>query len=165
MTNGRTCCVTGPRGEQLPPDIRESTIKKKLEAEIRGLITYDDVSCFYIGMEPGVCQWAAEVILKLKKDYPSIKLHCVLSCETLANDWTEPQRDRFYTVMEHCDEEWTLQGAYTADCERKRVQYIIRRSDVVLAVWNGVEISHAGYALLLARTAGKEIRRIRLTNS
>lgn len=165
MQKGNTCCVTGPRAEYLPPGATERGIKKKLEAEIRKLVTYDGVTGFYVGMEPGVCQWAAEVILQLKNIFPGIKLHCVLSCETLADNWTEPQRDRFYAVMEHCDEEWMLQGAYTPDCERRCARYLIRHNDLLLAVWNDVEISGAGYALHLAQAAGKEIRLIRIEAS
>lgn len=165
MQKSRTCCVTGPCAERLPSGIGEHAIKQKLEAEIRTLITYEGITSFCIGMEPGVCQWAAEVVLQIKKEFPRLKLNCLLSCETLADDWTEPQRDRFYSVMEHCDEEWMLQGAYTPDCERKCARYIVRYSDMVLAVWDGVEISKTGYMLLLARAAGREIRLIDLTGS
>lgn len=161
MPNSKICCVTGPREDRIAAG-NEKMIRKELEETIRRLITYDDVGCFTIGMEPGANQWAVEIILRLKEEYPAVRLNCVLSCETLADEWTEPQRDHFYDVMEHCDEELMLQGAYTTDCERKRDEYIVRRSDCVLAVWDGVDISSTGYILLLARRSGKEIKIIGL---
>lgn len=159
MKNRKTCCVTGPREDRIAAG-NEKMARKELEEKIRRLITYDVVSCFMIGMEPGVNQWAAEIVLKLKEKYPAVRLNCVLSCETLADEWAEAQRDRFYGVMELCDEELMLQGAYTADCERKRDEYIVRHSDFVLAVWDGVDISSTGYILSLARRSGKEIKTI-----
>lgn len=159
MVKSKTCCLTGPREDRIASG-NEKMIRKELEDKIRKLITYDDVSCFYVGMESGVNQWAAEIVLRLKEEYPAVRLTCVLSCEALADEWTEPQRDHFYDVMERCDEELMLQGAYTADCERKRDEYIIRRSDFVLAIWEGVDISSTGYLLSLARRSGKEIETI-----
>jgi uncharacterized phage-like protein YoqJ len=160
MQKEKVCCIAGP--EQLPVGIDEEWVKQRLEAEIRRMVTYEGVTCFYIGMRPCICQWAAEIVLQLKKEYPSVKLKCVLSCETLANDWTELQRDLFYAVMEHCDEELLLQGEYTSDCEKACAKFLVKRCTSVLAVWDGVEIGNTGMILLYARREGREIRLIKL---
>lgn len=160
MQKGKNCCITGP--ERLPDGIGEKCVREKLETEIRRMVTYEGITCFYIGMCPGICQWAAEMVLQMKKECPSVKLRCVLSCETLADDWTEPQRDRFYTVMEHCDEELMLQGAYTSDCEKTCAKFLVKHCESLLAFWDGVEISSTGMALLYARREEREICLIKL---
>lgn len=160
MQKENACCIAGP--EHLPNGITEEWVRKKLDSEIRRMVTYEAVNCFYVGMRPGVCQWAAETVLRVKKDYPSVRLKCVLPCETLADDWTEPQRDRFYDVMEHCDEELMLQGAYTSDCEKKCAKFLARRCAAFLAFWDGTEICATGMALLYARRENCEINLIKL---
>ena len=160
MQREKACCIAGP--EYLPDGIAEEWVRKKLGSEICRMVTYEAISSFYVGMRPGVCQWAAEAVLRVKKDYPSVRLKCVLSCETLADEWTEPQRDRFYSVMEHCDEELMLQGAYTSDCERKCAKFLANRCDTFLAFWDGTEISATGMALLYARRENCEINLIKI---
>lgn len=160
MQKEKACCIAGP--ERLPDGVNEEWVRKKLDSEIRRMVTYEAIDSFYVGMRPGTCQWAAETVLRVKKDYPSVRLKCVLACETLADDWTESQRDRFYDMMEHCDEELMLQGAYTSDCEKSCAKFLAKRCEVLFAFWDGTEISATGMALLYARREDREIHLIKL---
>lgn len=158
----RACCFTGHRPQNLPFGFDERNpdciwLKQRLETEIRRLITYEHTTCFYSGMGLGVDQWAAEIVLKLREKYSYIRLKCVLPCETQAEFWTEPQRDRYFSIVEQCDEEIMLQGPYTKGCMQKRNKFMVDSSNIVLAVWNGEEASGTGSTVRYAQKKEREI--------
>ena len=101
----RTCCFTGHRSQSLPfrsdeTDERCVELRSKLKAEIERLITEDNVTHFISGMALGVDQICAELVLELKKQYPRITLECAIPCEEQAVTWSEPQRDRYFGIVE-----------------------------------------------------------------
>lgn len=158
--NEQTCCFTGHRPQSLPwkfneHDLRCQLLKHRLKVEIRHMITQRDVRHFISGMALGVDTWAAEIVLELKQEYP-ITLECAIPCETQAARWTEDDRERYFSIVEHCDKETMLQTRYTADCMQKRNRYMIDRSDYVIAVWNG-KPSGTGSTVTYARERSKEI--------
>lgn len=71
----------------------------------------------------------AEGVLRLQKEHPCIFLECVLPYETVANDWDEESRDRFFRVMEHCGRETLLQTKYTAAAMEQLEAYIRSHAD------------------------------------
>lgn len=64
-------------------------MKNILKKSIVQLIKTYDVNHFISGMALGVDQYAAEIVLELKKQYPQITLECAIPCETQAIKWTE----------------------------------------------------------------------------
>ena len=72
----------------------------------------------------------AEGVLRLKKEVPCILLECVLPYETVANDWDEESRNRFFYVMEHCGQETMLQTKFTADAMEKLEAYLCLQTDI-----------------------------------
>ena len=75
---------------------------------------------------------SAEVVETIKQEYPGIFLTCVIACETQADEWEENLRDRFFSVMEHCDKEVLLQTHATEDCFEKQRQYIMEKAAVIV---------------------------------
>lgn len=113
-----------------------------------------DVTHFISSADLGVGQYAAEIVLDLKKEYPGITLECVISCEKQAEYWSVAQRERYFTIMEQCDAETLLQYHYTKDCRKKRIEYMVNQSDYILAVWNGRQGGTCNI-VSIARTMGK----------
>lgn len=74
---------------------------------------------------------AAEAALRLRGEY-SIELECVIPYEEQAKGWTEPERDRYFSIIENCDKETLISTAYTDSCELKSYEHIINTADIVL---------------------------------
>lgn len=138
----KKCCFTGHRPKSLPFGYNENEpackkLKEQLMENIERQITDNGVTHFVSGMAMGVDIYAAEAVLELKKKYPNITLECVILCETQANDWSESWRDRYFDIIIRSDDAKTLQTHYSSGCMRKRNEYMVDNSDVVIAVWNG----------------------------
>ena len=69
-------------------------------------------------------------------------------------------RDRYFDIVMSCDEETMLQRHYTKDCMQKRNQYMVDKSDYVIAVWNG-KPSGTGNTVCYAESKGKTVIIIR----
>lgn len=136
------CCFAGPQPQSLPFGLDEENadclrLKQVLKEQTVYLIEALGVTHFIGGVDLGVGQYAAEIVLDLKRDYPEIILECVIPCENQAEKWTVAQRERYFSIVEHCDKETLLQHHYTRDCMKKRKEYMVNQSNYVLAVWNG----------------------------
>ena len=78
----KACAFTGHRPKKLPwgyneTDVRCVALKAALERQIRSLVQ-EGVMDFLSGMAEGVDLLAAEIVLHLRSEYPSVKLHCIL---------------------------------------------------------------------------------------
>ena len=155
----KTCAFTGhrPKGLGYPEsDERCTALKEKLRALIVKLIEEEGVTHFISGMAQGVDMYAAEIVLELKKQHPQITLECAIPYERQAAYWSEPLRNRYFSIAEQCDQETMLQRQYTPDCLRKRNQYMVDHAEIVLAVWNGSP-SGTGQTVWYARETGKPV--------
>ena len=126
MKENGVCCFTGHRPMKLPFGADEShpkcnQLKIILRAEIECLITEHRVCRFITGMALGIDQICAEIVLDLKKKYPQIMLECAIPYEGQAIQWSVEQRERYFGILEKCDEETMLQTRYTKDCMQKPI--------------------------------------------
>lgn len=157
----KTCCFTGHRPQNLPfwyneNDINYLKMKSILKKSIIQLIKNYDVNHYISGMALGIDQYAAEIVLELKRQYPQITLECVLPCENQAIKWTEVQRDRYFSIIKHCDKETLLQKQYTFYCMQKRNEYMVKNSSFIIAVFSG-KPSGTYKTITLAKSLGKNI--------
>lgn len=136
------CCFAGPWPTSLPFGGDEESpacmrLKQLLKEQAVHMIEAYGVTHFISSADLGVGQYAAEIVIELKKEYLGITLECVISSEKQAEYWSIAQRERYFTIVEQCDEETLSQHHYTRDCKRKRMEYMVNQSDYILAVWNG----------------------------
>ncbi|MHB1153729.1 MAG: SLOG family protein [Eubacteriales bacterium] len=143
----KTCCFFGsPMKYDMNENNKDSLhIKNCILENIINLIENKDVTHFISGMGTKIGIYAAETILKLKKTYPQCTLECAVSCETQAARWPAKLHERFYKILEKCDKETMIQKQYSDTCRQVRNEYMIDRSDYVIAVWNGRISSKAIY--------------------
>lgn len=73
----------------------------------------------------------AERVLALKESAPELYVECVMANETVAADWDESLRDRFFFVMERCDKETMLQTHPSSDCMKRMEDYIKDGADEI----------------------------------
>ena len=107
-------------------------------------------------MAIGVDMYAAEIVPGLKAKY-NITLECAIPCETQAEKWSEPLRNRYFEIASKCDKETLLQQRYTPDCMHKRNRYMVDQADFIIAVWDG-RVSGTSKTVRYAQHQGKPIR-------
>ncbi len=78
-------CFTGDRPEKLKQP--ESVIVKALETAIKEAIA-DGKNVFISGMARGVDIWAAEIVLRLRKEGANVKLICASPYEGFERRWS-----------------------------------------------------------------------------
>ena len=159
--NRKTVCFTGHRPQTLPfgfdeTDIKCVNMKQKLTKKICELIENEDVIHFISGMAIGVDMICAEIVLELKSEYTHITLECAIPCENQSDRWSEIYKQRYRQIISRCDKKTVLQKEYTNTCMHKRNEYMIKNSDIVIAVWNGTK-SGTGYTVECARKNKKII--------
>jgi len=160
----KTVCFTGHRPQTLKFLWNEEcemckNLKMQIKNTITELIEKENAIHFISGMALGVDMICAEIVLELKKTYPQITLECAIPCETQAAKWTEKYRDRYFNTIIASDKETLLQTHYTADCMMKRNKYMVDKSDIVVAVWNGSKGGTAN-TVNYAKQSGKTIKQI-----
>ena len=160
----KTVCFTGHRPQTLKFLWNEEcemckNLKMQIKNTITELIEKENAIHFISGMALGVDMICAEIVLDLKKTYPQITLECAIPCETQAAKWTEKYRDRYFNTIIASDKETLLQTHYTADCMMKRNKYMVDKSDIVVAVWNGSKGGTAN-TVNYAKQSGKTIKQI-----
>jgi len=133
---------------------------KKLLAERVGTLIAEGVTIFYSGMALGVDQWAAEIVLGMKKDHPGIRLIAVRPCGTQADRWTDKQRERHHSTLALCDEVITLHEKYRRGCMHERNRFLVDHAQYLLAVYDGGSKGGTAYTIKYARQQGRRVTTI-----
>ena len=136
-----TACFTGKRPQKLPwrfneTDPRCVRLKEALRREIVKAIERGYVH-FISGMALGADTFAAECVLSLKKDYPHITLEAAVPCRFQAAKWNDADKARYVSLLARCDAVNVLQEAYTATCMQERNRYMVDKSSLLIAVYDG----------------------------
>lgn len=141
MNRETTCCFTGHRIEKLPWRNNEKdpaclALKRKL---------YDTLSALYgagyrhfiCGMATGSDIYFGEAVVALREERPDVTLEAAVPFEGQAARWPSELRRRYFRLAEECDRLTVLRSSYTPDCMMERNRYMVDRSSVLLAVYNG----------------------------
>ena len=149
-----TCAVTGMRPHKLPfheGDTNHSLMMDNMEKAIRAAIAKGYVF-FLSGGAMGPDLWFAETINKLKNEFYYIKLIFLLPCETQANKWSEPWRDRYFNLLAGSDDVIYISHQYTPTCMHERNRALIDRSSLLLAVYDGISLGGTKYTVSYAES-------------
>ena len=136
-----TCCFTGHRPNKLPWGSREddprcAALKAELLARVEGLYLAG-YRHFLCGMALGCDMLFADAVLALREQYGDLTLEAAIPCGTQPDKWRLPERQRYNALLDRCDRVKVLQIAYTPDCMMRRNRYMIDRSSLLLACFNG----------------------------
>ena len=136
-----TCCFTGHRPSKLPWGTNEqSEACQKLKDELRARL---DGICemgyrhFICGMAIGCDMYFAEAVIAMRENHPDVKLEAAIPCGTQPDKWNEAQRRRYNRLIDSADIVTVLQYTYTSDCMMRRNQYMVDRSSLLLACYDG----------------------------
>lgn len=129
MDKAKTCCIIGGAEKQNITDGQQEQFMFRIKGELLRLYR-QGVRTFLCGMAAGAETAAAEVVLALRDStLPDLRLVRVPAWEERTNNWSEPDRDRFFAVMERRDEEIMLQTAYTEGALERQREYLLQNSE------------------------------------
>lgn len=152
----KVACFSGHR--KLPQDYTE--LQTKLEKTIIELI-YRGVVFFGNGGAIGFDQLAAKTVLRLKEEYPHIRLVMVLPCppEQQSLKWNEEQRKRYYDILGQADKIRVLSQRYTDSCMLERNRHMVNNSAYLICY---LREQHGGtaYTVNYAEQQGIQILRL-----
>lgn len=129
------CCFTGHRPEKL--SYSENEIKCLLEKTIDRAIKAG-YTTFISGMARGTDIWAAEILLQKKKQNKNLKLICAVPHPGFEKGRTPVEIKRYQDILQQADEIKTVSDCYFKACYQKRNEFMVDRSALVIAVWNGM---------------------------
>lgn len=139
VIEGKTLCFTGHRPDKLNGYNSEDNLDLinalyfKIETAIK-----DGVETFISGMALGVDMWSAETVLKLRKEYPHIKLVCAIPCKNHSAKWGQESKKQWQSIVDKANEViYVSEEPYTNWCMQDRNKFMVDNSDIVLAVWDG----------------------------
>ena len=122
--NNPTCSFTGHREI---PESEYSNIQLKLEGVITMLIGHG-VCDFLAGGALGFDTLAALTVLKLKNDYPHIRLKLILPCRDQAKTWPVTDKKIYSLILEQADEVVYVSEYYYSGCMHKRNRHLVDNS-------------------------------------
>ena len=160
MERATTCCFTGHRPTKLPwgtseEDSRCLALKARLEQAVE-CAYQQGMRHFICGMARGTDLYFAEAVLALRERCPDLTLEAARPCESQADSWPESEKARYRGILERCDYETLVQHHYDRGCMQRRNRYMVDRSGMILAVYNGEP--KGGTAQTLAYALRKGLR-------
>jgi len=134
----KTVCFTGRRPQKLPwgydeNDDRCQRLKEKIKEKIDNAIQ-NGATHFISGMALGVDMWAAEIILEKRKEGVPLTLEAAIPHKKQEASWSAHHRERYNRILALCDKVTYVSETYSPYCMMKRNQYMVDKSDLVIAV-------------------------------
>ena len=125
----KTVCFSGHRGFKDP----KAEIEKKLETAVRECID-KGAECFITGGAIGFDTLAARTIIRLREEFPQIKLILALPCPPQAQTlkWSAPQVAEYREILDLADDVRILSQTYTQSCMLDRNRYMVDNSSTLI---------------------------------
>lgn len=166
MDRAHTCCFTGHRPEKLPwredeEDSRCLALKDRLAEELERAYG-KGIRHFLCGMARGADFYFCEAALALRDRRAGVTVEAVIPCEEQAARWREKERERYFSLVERCDYETMVQRHYDKGCMLRRNRYMVDRSSLLIAVYDGM-LGGTMYTLTYAMRKNLEIVTLELT--
>ncbi len=153
-----TCCFTGHR--DIPSD-RLITIRNQLKAAVEQAIQ-NGYRFFGAGGALGFDTMAAQTVLKLKQQYPQIRLILVLPCVDQTSGWKQSDIDEYERIKSLADKVVYTSKAYHSDCMFKRNRHLVDHSSLCIC-YTTKQTGGTSYTVNYAKS--KSIMTINLSES
>ncbi|MCX7610230.1 MAG: SLOG family protein [Ignavibacterium sp.] len=139
----KTICFTGHRPNKLFGYDPYVNGNKKMLLELRKIIEKaieNGYTQFISGMALGIDQWAVKILLALKSKYPHIQIIGAIPCLHQESKWPASSQEEYRSLLEKLDKVvYVTNQPYTSRCMQERNEYMVDKSDLVIAVWDGTK--------------------------
>ena len=162
----KICCVTGNRPQKFPWKYGEGEAHKKYLADMTRHIDklIDSGYTYFIsGGAIGVDMDFADAVLQSKKHHKNIVLEIAVPCRNQDLKWGKADKERYAEILKSADIVNVLSENYTSFCMQKRNKYMVDKSDLVIAFWNGEESGGTWNTINYAKRKDKQILIIKLS--
>lgn len=136
-----SCCFTGHRPEKMLFLENKNSyeflhFKNTLDRSIQEAIC-SGYCHFFTGMSRGMDMWAAQRVIRFREAYKNISLEAVIPFDGQDRGWQDADRDIYRRILSSCDKVTVLSPTYVPGSMYKRNRYMVDRSSLVIAAFNG----------------------------
>jgi len=149
----RTCCFTGHR--ELPTGESRGKLTAKLEKAVVAQIE-SGIQFFGVGGARGFDALAAQTVLRLRKEYPNIRLILVLPCLSQTRRWPAEDVEEYESIKAQADKVVYTSHEYFRGCMFKRNRHLVDNSSVCICYKNR-DSGGTAYTVNYAMKQGLEI--------
>jgi uncharacterized phage-like protein YoqJ len=114
----------------------EQWLSRMLEEEIQRAVDQGFLT-FISGMAKGVDIVAAELVLRMRKRDPRLKLICALPHQGFGLHWGDGWTERFQCVLSSADLIRYVSQDFSYSSYQRRNEWMVDHSALVIAVFNG----------------------------
>ncbi|MBQ3562582.1 MAG: DUF1273 family protein [Clostridia bacterium] len=166
FTKEKTCFFAGHRPYRFsfPPD-QERAFYENLILNIRSAVrslVLNGCDTFLCGGSIGFDILCAEEVILLKREFPFVKLVCVLPFEKHYEDFQPAWRNKFLNILAYADYVEYASREYVDGCYHERKQKMLDNSSHMLTYFDG---RGGGTARILAAAQLKKLKIINLYNA
>ena len=162
MTPEITCCFSGHRPPRLPWGSQESDPRcRELKDRLARALTEayaEGYRHFLCGMAQGTDLYFCQAVLDLRRAHPEVTLEAAVPFTGQADRWPAADRQRRQALLDQCDLETVVQHTYSPGCMSRRNRYMVDRSSLLIAVYDG--IPQGGTLNTLAYAMRKGVRTV-----
>ena len=153
-------CVAGHRPNRLYGYDLNDQRWQKLKSQFKEILKEKRCDEAISGMALGVDTIFALAVLELKDEGYDIKLHCAIPCKNQSCKWGKESVNLYRFILSKADVvKLVSDEEYKPYLMQRRNEYMVQRSDCVIAVWDGSK-SGTGNCVRYAEEQGREIVRI-----
>lgn len=134
LLSKRTCCFTGHRPQKM--SYTKEQVVPQLEKAIDEAIA-DGIETFITGMAAGTDVWAADIILKRKREKKNVNLICAVPHPGFENFRAKSERAHYKEILKDSDFVHLVNSYYYAGCYQVRNCWMVNNSERVIAVFDG----------------------------
>lgn len=140
-TRSFCCCFTGHRPEKMLQENlslhdTETYIKNLLRPVVSKAIS-DGYKIFITGMARGFDIWAADIILEERLKNPDLHLICALPFAGFESRRSASEQEHCKSILRSCDYIKAVCSCYAPNCFQIRNVYMVDRSSLIIAAYNG----------------------------
>ncbi len=141
-------------------DPRCAALKMELAARLEAICSLG-YRHFLCGMAIGCDMYFAEAVIALREWYPDVTLEAAIPFGDQPGRWNAAQRRRYNELIDRADTLTVLQIGYSPGCMMQRNRYMVDRSSLLLACFDG---SPGGTmnTILYAERSGVRVIRIEI---
>lgn len=162
MTPQITCCFSGHRPPRLPWGSQEDDPRcLELKDRLAWALTeayHEGYRHFLCGMAQGTDLYFCQAVLDLRRTHPEVTLEAAIPFTGQADRWPEADRRRRQALLDQCDLETVVQHTYSPGCMNRRNRYMVDRSSLLIAIYDG--IPQGGTLNTLAYAMRKGVRTV-----